>query len=98
MSDTTLDSLVLALPGVVNLFAAQPALARSALELVSGERSFVEVRGPVDAVPERITVSVGVDASHQAPVTAAAVAAAIRATLPPGAPTEIVVRISRVVA
>lgn len=98
MSDPTLDSLVLALPGVVTLFATEPALARSALELVSGERSLIDVRGPVDAAPDRITVSLGVDANHQAPVTAAAVAAAIRATLPPGAPTEIVVRISRVVA
>ena len=91
-----LDSLVLGLPGVVSLFSTEPAIARSARELLSGERALVEVTGPVDAAPERIVASVGVDANAQAPVTAAGVAAAIRATLPPDAPTEIVVRISRV--
>ncbi|TBN58194.1 hypothetical protein EYE40_12780 [Glaciihabitans arcticus] len=88
MSD--LDALLLALPGVVSLYATEPAVARSARELVSGTRALVEVS------PERIVANVAVDASAQAPVTAAAIADAIRATLPYGATTEIVVRISRV--
>ena len=93
----TLDELVLSLPGVVSLFSTEPALARSARELVGGDTSRVLVSGAVDAAPDRIVVSLGVSADAQAPVTAAGVAAAIRSQLPPDAATEIVVRISRVV-
>jgi hypothetical protein len=98
MSDSTpnLDALVLALPGVVSLYAT-PSIARSARELVSAERGLVEVvQSSVDDAPDRISVSLGVDATAQAPVTAAAVASAIRATLPADAVTEIIVRISLV--
>jgi len=91
----SLETLVLALPNVVTVYANETALTRSARELVGSEVSRIEV-SMSDALPERITVNIGVDAAAQAPATAAAVAAAIRATLPPGSTTEIVVRISSV--
>ena len=99
MIDTAreLENLVLALPGVVAVYAAEPAVTRSAKELLGGPSSRVAVTGGAGSnAPERIVASVGVSATAQAPVTAAGVAAAIRAVLPAGAETEIVVRISSV--
>ena len=92
-----LENLVLEMPGVVTVFASGPLIARGALELTSGSASRVEVSGgDNDAYPDRIVVSVGLDAAAQAPVTATAIASGIRAALPEGALTEIVVRISSV--
>jgi len=92
-----IETLVLEMPGVVTVFSSGSLVARGALELTSGSASRVEVTGGDNsAYPDRIVVSVGLDAAAQAPVTATAIASGIRATLPEGAPTEIVVRISSV--
>ena len=92
-----LENLVLAMPGVVTVYSSGPRVAVGALELTNGSPSRVEVTaGDQGSDPERIVVNVGLDASAQAPVTATAIASAIRAALPAGATTEIVVRVSSV--
>jgi len=94
-----LESLVLAMPGVVTVYSSGPSVTRGALELTSGSSSRVQVTGgDQSSSPDRIVVNVGLEAAAQAPVTATAIAAGIRAALPEGAATEIVVRISSVTA
>jgi len=92
-----LENIVLAMPGVVTVYSSGPRVAIGALELTNGSPSRVEVTASGQGSdPERIVVNVGLDASAQAPVTATAIASAIRAALPAGAATAIVVRISSV--
>jgi hypothetical protein len=90
---TTIEAAVRAVPGVVGMFSAEPA---GALKMLTGSGSLVAVseRGATDDTPVRITVSVGVDGTLQAPTTAAEIAAVIRSLAPAGA--DISVRISRV--
>ena len=90
-----LEAVVRAIPGVVALYSMQPAVVRSAREIVAAAEPLVSVSQQADSL--RISVSVGVDAASQAPVTAAGVAAAIRAALPPGTEADVMVRVGRVI-
>ncbi|MBK4348202.1 hypothetical protein [Lacisediminihabitans changchengi] len=87
-----LDAVVRQVPGVVTLFAASPALVQSVRALTAGETSLIEVGSDDSGL--MITVSVGVDADAQAPVTARLVSDAVRAAV--DGPAEIHVRVSRV--
>jgi len=87
-----LDAVVREVPGVVTLFAASPALVQSVRALTAGETPLTEVRTTDDGLT--ITVSVGVHADAQAPVTARLVSDAVRAAV--DGPAEIHVRVSRV--
>ena len=87
-----LDAVVREVPGVVTLFAASPALVQTVRALTAGEAPLIEV-GSNDAGLS-ITVSVGVAADAQAPVTARLVSDAVRAAV--DGPAEIHVRVSRV--
>jgi hypothetical protein len=92
-----LDAVVRTVPGVATVFAADPALLRAAKQLTTGPDSV-----PLTAVSRAgdtltVTVSVGVTGQNQAPDTAAAVAAAVRAELG-GNAAEILVRVSRIAA
>ena len=91
-----LEEVVRGLPGVVALYSTQPAVVRSARELVAGVEPLVAISQQGETL--RIAVSVGVDASAQAPATAAGVAASIRAALPAGTDADVVVRVGRVIA
>lgn len=96
MMDVSLviETAVRSVPGVVTLYSPDAAVSRVAKELLPGTTSLVVVGGS-DLAPT-ISVSVAVDGTVQAPATAALVAAAIRAALPPDSAAEISVRISRV--
>lgn len=89
-----IETAVRSVPGVVTLYSPDVAASRVARQLLPGTTSLVAVGGSV--VAPTITVSVAVDGSRQAPATAALVAAAIRAALPPDSEAEISVRVSRV--
>jgi hypothetical protein len=94
---TRLDAVVRSVPAVAALYSAEPALLRSALELTVGpaeELALVSVRRAEDGLS--IVASVAASAEQQAPVTALAVSAAIRAALDPGVEAEILVRVSRI--
>jgi hypothetical protein len=90
-----LDALVRSVPGVTTLFAADPALVRSVRQVTSLEEPLplVTITSSNDVLA--VVVSVGVTGDEQAPLTAAAVADAVRAALPVGAAVS--VRVSRVV-
>ena len=88
------EAAVRSVPGVVTLYSPDAAASGVARQLLPGTPSLVAIGGPSEA--PTISVSVGVDGSVQAPATAALVAAAIRAALPPDSDAEISVRISRV--
>lgn len=92
-----LDAVVRAVPAVAALFAADPALLRSARELTTrpdGGLALVSVTHAAEGLS--IVVSVAASGQQQAPVTALAVSTAIRAALDPGIQAEILVRVSRI--
>lgn len=91
-----IEAAVRAVPGVIALYAVDPAIVRSVRELAAGPVSLVDISGPVES--PRISVSVGVAAVRGAPTTAATVGDAIRDALPAGLAAEIAVRVSRVSA
>ena len=91
-----IESAVRAVPGVVSLYSADPALVRSVKELALRTESLVAITGSADA--PTITISVGVDPSTAAPSTAATIAHAVHSTLPAGLDAEVIVRVSRVTA
>jgi len=95
---TRLDDIVRAVPSVTALYAAEPALLRSARELTVGRAGHPLVS--VGRVEEGLSIvaSVAASAHQQAPVTALAVSAAIRAALDPGIEAQILVRVSRIEA
>jgi len=85
-------------PGVITVYSALPPLARSARQLTSGDNSV-----PLVAVSRQdgtltVTVNVGVTGSGQAPITAAAVASAVRSLLtePDTESAQVLVRVSRI--
>ena len=91
-----LDAVVRQVPGVVTVFAAAPVIVQSVRELTAGETPLTVVA--TDDLGLTITVSIGVDAEAQAPVTARLVSDAVRAALDGQSqgPAEIHVRVSRV--
>ena len=91
-----LDAVVRALPGVTGLYSTAPVVVRSVREIAVRSEPLVSISGPTDA--PIISVSVGVDSSAGAPATAASIARAIHAALPPGVRAEVSVRVSRVIA
>ena len=94
MDAAALETVVRAVPGVVTLYEPDAAASRIARQLLPGSPSLIDLGGDADS--PTITVSVGVDGSLQVPVTAAHIAEAIRAALPPGVDADITVRVSRV--
>lgn len=94
------DALVTATPGVVQVFAADPALVRSARALTSGSGPMPLSTVSSSETPEgqllSIVVSVGVVASQQASATALAVSIAVREAFVRTPPVEVHVRVSRV--
>lgn len=97
-----IESAVRAVPGVTTVYSALPPVARSALQLTSGAVTVPLVAlvrtGPDVAVTVNVGVGTASTGSRQAPVTAAAVAAAARVALDAaGLPdAEVAVRVSRV--
>jgi len=91
-----LDEVVRGVPGVATLFAADPALLRSARQLTAFADTVPLVAVSESADVLTIAVNIGVDDDEQAPMTAASVAVAIRAALP-GREVEVAVRVSRAV-
>lgn len=89
-----IEAVVRDVPGVVTLYSPETVASRAARQLLPGSSSLVLLSGPEDS--PQIVISVGVDGTLQAPVTAATVAEAVRAALPPGSEAQISVRISRV--
>jgi hypothetical protein len=90
-----IDAVVRAVPGVVELYSAAPALLQAIGELPvvpGGSRSLVQITDAEGRIS--VTASIGVDPAVQAPATAAAVAAVLRAELGPDA--DVRVRVSRV--
>jgi len=84
--------------GVTTVYSALPPIARSARQLTSGESDIPLVAVTRAAETIAVTVNVGVTGDGQAPITAAAVAAAIRAELAAiGQDTaQVAVRVSRI--
>jgi hypothetical protein len=105
-----LDAVVRAVPGVVTLYSATPAVLHAVTQLALGSNTAASlVRVTTTDTGIEILASVGVDPESQAPATAAAVASAIRAGLADGAAgastagtdgavATVSVRVSRVVA
>lgn len=91
-----LDAVVRAVPGVVTLFSASPAIVGTVRQLTAGEDAvaLVQVKSGTEGL--QIIASVGVSGQDQAPRTAAAVSSAIRAALDAGVVAEVHVRVSRV--
>lgn len=89
-----IEAVVRDVPGVVTLYSPETVVSRAARQLLPGESALVVVSG--EAAAPRIEISVGVDGTLQAPVTAATIAEAVRAALPPDSEAQISVRISRV--
>ena len=102
MTDDELAALVetvaRTVAGVTTVYSALPPIARSARQLTSGESSVPLVAVTRTAGTLTVTVNVGVTGDGQAPITAAAVAAAIRAALAANDldTAQVAVRVSRI--
>ena len=93
----SLDGVVRSVPGVATLFAADPLLLRATRQLAAADDTVALVTVIRGSEFVEVTVSIGVSSEAQAPDTAAAVAAAVRESLPwPDAAVH--VRVSRISA
>lgn len=91
-----LDVVVRAVPGVVALYSARPAIVTSLRNVTAGDdpTSLVQVQSTDEGLS--IVASIGVSSEWQAPHTAAVVSAAVLDAVPDGVHARVHVRVSRV--